>query len=327
MTNPKAPSSAPLKPDQTCVRIGTRGSPLALVQARLVAAAVEANSGGKLSAEIVTFTTSGDQLTTERLINSGGKGLFTKEIDLAVSDGRVDIAVHSLKDVPSILPDGQVFYAYPKREDPREGFLSSKATCLADLPKGATVGTASLRREAQTLAARPDLNIVTFRGRVETRMQKLEDGLADATYLAMAGLTRLGMAHFAHPIPVEDMLPAAAQGIIGVVGLESLPAPIKAALEQLDHADTRAAATAERAFLLALDGSCRTPIAAHLFDQGETWRLKGEVIAIDGSTSWQAEATLPKTATEAALAQMGREVGDDIREQAGGDLPAFQDDE
>ncbi len=327
MTDPHPPTKAPQSADKPCVRIGTRGSPLALVQALLVAAAVESGSDGKLTTQIVTFTTTGDQLTTQRLINSGGKGLFTKEIDLAVADRRVDIAVHSLKDVPSLLPEGQVFYAFPKREDPREGFLSSKATCLADLPQGATVGTASLRREAQTLAARPDLNIVTFRGRVETRIRKLEEGLADATYLAMAGLTRLDMDHLAHPIPLEEMLPAAAQGIIGVVGLDTLPAAIKAPLDLLDHADTRAAAIAERAFLLALDGSCRTPIAAHLFDRGDTWCLKGEVIAPDGQTSWQAEGILPKSASGEALAKMGHEVGEDIRQQAGGDLPAYQDDE
>lgn len=327
MTEPKSPSGAAPSPHQACVRIGTRGSPLALVQARLVAAAIETGSNGALSAEIVTFTTSGDQLTTERLINAGGKGLFTKEIDLAVSDGDVDIAVHSLKDVPSVLPEGQVFYAFPQREDPREGFLSSKAKCLADLPQGATVGTASLRREAQTLAARPDLNIITFRGSVATRKRKLDEGLADATYLAMAGLTRLGMDHLAHPIPLEDMLPAAAQGIIGVVGLETLSAPIKAALQTLDHTDTRAAATAERAFLLALDGSCRTPIAAHLFDAGETWHLKGEVIALDGTTRWQAGGSLPKSASMEDLNALGKRIGAEIRTAAGDDLPAYQDGE
>lgn len=318
MTNPHSASPS-------LVRIGTRGSPLALVQARLVAAAIEANAEGHLKTEIVTFTTTGDQLTTERLINSGGKGLFTKEIDNAIADGRVDVAVHSLKDVPSILPEGQVFYAFPEREDPREGFLSPKVQRLMDLPEGATVGTASLRREAQTLALRPDLRIVTFRGRVETRMRKLEEGQADATYLAMAGLTRLGMAALAHPIPVEEMLPAAAQGIIGVVGLETLPEPIKAALAPLDHAATRAAATAERAFLLALDGSCRTPIAAHLFDTGDEWTLKGEVIAPDGSARWVAEGAVKKSDSYQALEEMGRAVGLDIRQQAGDDLPAYQD--
>ena len=306
------------------LRIGTRGSPLALIQANQVADAIAAASDGALAGEIVAFTTSGDQLTSERLVNSGGKGLFTRELDAALSRGDVDLTVHSLKDVPSVLEPGQVFAAFPEREDAREGFLSPHAKSLMDLPEGAKVGTASLRREAQTRALRPDLEIVTFRGNVATRMRKLEEGLADATYLAMAGLTRLGQQAMAHPIPLTEMLPAAAQGIIGVVMRDDTEAEVASVLRRLNHVPTAAAAIVERAFLLALDGSCRTPIAAHTFDKGEEWHLIGEVLAMDGRARWRAEGTCRKGASEVQLAAMGKDVANDILQQAGGQLPAFQ---
>ncbi len=308
------------------LRIGTRGSPLALIQANQIAAGIEAASGGAMTGEIVTFTTSGDQLTTERLINSGGKGLFTRELDAALTRGDVDLTVHSLKDVPSVLEPGQVFAAFPEREDPREGFLSPHAKNLMDLPKGAKVGTASLRREAQTRAMRPDLEIVTFRGNVATRMRKLEEGLADATYLAMAGLTRLGQPEVATPIPLTEMLPAAAQGIVGVVMREDTDADAAAVLHKLNHVPTAAAAMIERAFLLALDGSCRTPIAAHTFDKGEEWHLVGEVLAMDGGARWRAEGTCRKGASEVQLQALGKDIASEIRQQAGGELPAFEGD-
>ena len=307
------------------LRIGTRGSPLALIQANQVADGIAAASDGAMRGEIVTFTTSGDQLTTERLINSGGKGLFTRELDAALSRGEVDLTVHSLKDVPSVLEKGQVFAAFPEREDPREGFLSSKATGIMDLPKGARVGTASLRREAQTRALRPDLEIVTFRGNVATRMRKLEEGLADATYLAMAGLTRLGQETVAHPIPLSEMLPAAAQGIIGVVMRDDMDDEAAGVLRALNHQPTREAAIVERAFLLALDGSCRTPIAAHTFDLGEDWKLVGEVYAMDGTAKWSAEGICRKGASEIQLEALGKEIARIIRRSAGSHMPAFRD--
>ncbi len=325
MSDPRTSPDDKAASGQRVLRVGTRGSPLALVQARQIAASLEVASGGACRGEIVTFTTSGDQLTTERLINSGGKGLFTRELDAALDRGEVDITVHSLKDVPSVLPDGQRFVAFPEREDPREGFLSPRASNLAGLEKGAKVGTASLRREAQTLSRRPDVEIVTFRGNVATRMRKLEEGLADATYLAMAGLTRLGMAHLAHPIPVQEMLPAAAQGIIGVVARDDLPEDAAAAFAQINHAPTAAAAHIERAFLLALDGSCRTPIAAHTFDAGNDWHLKGEVLSLDGRQRWTADGICAKGASPEDMAAMGAAVAAEIREAAGGDLPAFGD--
>ena len=271
----------------------------------------------------MTFTTTGDKLTSERLINSGGKGLFTRELDESLSLGDIDIAVHSLKDVPSLLPPGQVFVAFPEREDPRDGFVSPSARSLRELPQGARLGTASLRREAQALALRPDLQVVTFRGNVQTRMRKLEEGQADATFLAMAGLRRLGYDHMATPVPVTDMLPAAAQGIIGVVSRDDADVELRAALAKLNVVISEAAATAERTFLAVLDGSCRTPIAAHLFDDGNTWRLDGEVLSPKGDQRWTATGSASKSASMAQLAELGRTVANGILESAEGKLPAF----
>lgn len=309
------------------VRIGTRGSPLALYQANLIADQISDASGGRLKSEIVTFSTKGDQLTTERLINSGGKGLFTREIDRAVDEGECDIGVHSLKDVPSILPDGQDILAYPERVDPRDGFLTTNGiTRLQDLPQGATLGTASLRREAQALALRPDLNVVTFRGSVQTRLKKLEEGQADATFLAMAGLVRLKLGDLATPVPVEDMLPAAGQGIIAVAARpDHVSTELADTLARIDHAPTRAMAIAERAFLTELDGSCRTAMAAQLSLRDGVWALKGEVLAPDGQTRWTAEATALLSTSLDDLAALGHSLGQQIRAEAGDDLPAFED--
>ncbi len=307
------------------IRLGTRGSPLALSQANQIAASLAAATEGAIEAEIVTFTTKGDQLTSERLINSGGKGLFTRELDDALTRGEIDLAVHSLKDVPSRLPDGQVFAAFPAREDPRDGFLSPHQGGLTDLPKGARIGTASLRREAQALAVRSDFEIITFRGSVATRMRKLEEGLADATFLAMAGLNRLGLAHFARPIPLEIMLPAAAQAIIGVVAREDADSDLMTALRAINDTPAEAAATAERALLDILDGSCRTAIAAHLFDEGAHWRLAGEALSPRGDACWRASGTARKTASLNDLKALGLSVGADIRAAAGGALPVFGD--
>ncbi|MFN3213784.1 MAG: hydroxymethylbilane synthase [Henriciella sp.] len=309
------------------VRIGTRGSPLALYQAELIAQELSRASDGALVGEIVTFSTKGDQLTTERLINSGGKGLFTREIDHAVDQGEVDIGVHSLKDVPSILPPGQDLIAFPERADPRDGFLTSNGIMrLQDLPQGAVLGTASLRREAQALALRPDLKIVPFRGRVETRIEKLERGEADATFLAMAGLERLGLNHLANPVPIGDLLPAAGQGIIAVAARRDHLSPeLQTALDTIDHPATRAMATAERAFLAELDGSCRTAMAAQLINRDGTWHLIGEVLAPDGQSKWSARASALLSASKEDLAALGTQLGQNIRDQAGGDLPVFED--
>ncbi len=309
------------------VRIGTRGSPLALYQANLIASELARVSGGTVRGEIVTFTTKGDQLTSERLINSGGKGLFTREIDRAVDTGEIDLGVHSLKDVPSILPDGQSLIAFPEREDPRDGFLTSNGLSrLQDLPEGAVLGTASLRRESQALALRPDLKVIPFRGRVETRIEKLKRGEADATFLAMAGLKRLDLDHLAHPVAMGDMLPAAGQGIIAVAARpDALREEAATTLAQIDHAATRAMVAAERAFLAELDGSCRTAMAAQLQSVDGTWRLRGEVLTPDGQTKWTAHGEALISAGLDDLSAMGRSVAEEIRQQAGGDLPVFTD--
>ncbi len=309
------------------IRIGTRGSPLALFQAELIKSELERVSSGAFAGEIVKFTTKGDQLTTERLINSGGKGLFTREIDRAVDEGDVDIGVHSLKDVPSLLPEGQDILAYPKRANPCDGLLTrSGIRRLQDLPQGAILGTASLRREAQALALRPDLKVIPFRGSVQTRIEKLEAGKADATFLAMAGLERLGLAHLATSIPIRDMLPAAGQGIIAVAARpDTISSDLNLALGQIDHAATRAMATAERAFLAELDGSCRTAMAAQLRNLDGNWHLRGEVLAPDGQSKWTAQAEALLSTSLEALGALGRELGQSIRQQAGGDLPVFED--
>lgn len=309
------------------LRLGTRGSPLALAQAEEIARELERLSGGTVCGTAVPFTTKGDQLTSERLINSGGKGLFTRELDLALDDGRIDIAVHSLKDVPSELPPGQEFVAFPPRADPRDAFICKIAAHPRELPQGAILGTASLRREAQSLALRPDLKVVTFRGNVQTRMRKLDEGQAHATWLAMAGLERLGLTHLAHPVAPEDILPAAGQGIIACVARTgTLTAPAREAFTQMTHAQTRQSALAERAFLAELDGSCRTPIAAHLFRGVGACELRGEVVVPDGSQRWTARGTCPLDADDETLMALGRRLGREIRDAAGGELPAFEED-
>ncbi len=306
-------------------RLGTRASPLAMAQANRIAASLREISGGLVQVEIVSFTTTGDQLTTERLLNTGGKGLFTRELDDSLTRGEIDFAVHSLKDVPSALPPGQLFAAFPEREDPRDGFVSRIAGSLQDLPEGARIGTASLRREAQALSLRRDLRPVTFRGNVATRLRKLDEGQAEATFLAMAGLRRLGLADVATPVPPEEMLPAAGQGIIGITTREDAGQDLLALLRALDHPASHAAAVAERAFLEKLDGSCRTPIAAHLFDMGDEWRLVGEVLSPGGEARWRGDGVCRKDASDIQLAALGRAVAQEIIFTAKEALPVFGD--
>lgn len=308
------------------IRIGTRGSPLALQQAEQVKALLAEASGGALVGEVVSFTTSGDKLTSERLINSGGKGLFTKEIDRALDEDEVDIAVHSLKDVPSELPAGQMLAAFLEREDPREGFLCPTVDKLEDLPEGAVVGTASIRREAQTRLVRPDLKIVPFRGNVQTRLKKLEAGEADATYLAMAGLTRLGMAHIAQPIELDDMVPAPCQGIVVIAAVVGRVAPeLEAVLATINSAASERAAAAERGFLAALDGSCRTPIGGHLFLDEGMYRFVGEATHPEGTAVWENTVYCSQAADLEELAAVGRTAAEAVLDQAGGALPQFED--
>ncbi|MSO71378.1 MAG: hydroxymethylbilane synthase [Alphaproteobacteria bacterium] len=272
--------------NDTQLRIGTRGSPLALAQARLVARLLAKAHPGMAPAEIVIIKTTGDAVQDRALAEIGGKGLFTKEIEQALLAGTIDLAVHSMKDVETRLPDGLVIDCILEREDPRDVLLcapSVKAASIAALPKGASLGTSSLRRSAQALALRPDLMIVPLRGNVGTRLVKLERGEATATLLACAGLRRLALdPPGAALLPVAEMLPAVAQGAIGIERRAD-DARINSILAPLDHAPSRAEVTAERAFLAALGGSCRTPIAALARVTGDRIALDGLLVNPDGS--------------------------------------------
>jgi hydroxymethylbilane synthase len=297
---------------QKAVRIGTRGSPLALAQANLFAAMIAKSSPDAFATSIHTFTTTGDKILDKPLQDAGGKGLFTKELDRAQETGEIDIAVHSLKDVTVKLEPHLVLAAYLPREDPRDCLIGPWAR-IADLPAGTVVGTSSLRRKAQLLAARPDLRAVTFRGNVQTRLRKLSEGEAQATILAAAGLRRLGMIDRAAGIvPVEDMLPAGGQGIIGVTLRKDAPDWLAAAVARTDDLASRLAAVAERAFLRRLDGSCRTPIAAHfrLTDRG-AW-MAGEVLSDEGDRRWRAEGALDRQPDEGEAEAFGLSLAEQV---------------
>lgn len=303
------------------VRIGTRGSPLALAQAHAFAAALSASSGGALTSRFITFTTTGDRVLDRPLNEVGGKGLFTKELDRAQLDGEIDIAVHSLKDVATRLPRGLVIAAYLPREDPRDVLIGT-ARRIPDLPAGAVVGTSSLRRKAQLQALRPDLRVVGFRGNVQTRLGKLERGEADATILAAAGLRRLGLHAFAEtPIPIEEMLPAAGQGVIAVTLRTDAPVWLAAACAALDDTASRLAATAERAFLKRLDGSCRTPIAAHFRLTPDGAWMAGEVLSDDGASRWRAEGAVQRPPSEADARELGLFLAEDVASHRAAETP------
>lgn len=270
---------------ESVIRIGTRGSPLALAQAHEVAGRLVAAHGlAPERFEIVVIRTSGDRIQDRPLSEAGGKGLFTKEIEDALLDGRIDLAVHSMKDMPTLLPDGLEIVCLLPRADVRDAFISLRWPTLAALPAGARIGTSSLRRSAQIRRSRPDLVIVPLRGNVQTRLRKLAEGEADATLLAVAGLDRLGMAdRITAPIAVDEMLPAVAQGAIGIE-IRSTDAATRALVTAIDDAPTSRTVGAERAFLARLEGSCRTPIAALAQLDGETLHLRGEILSPDGRT-------------------------------------------
>jgi hydroxymethylbilane synthase len=280
-----------VRPSQRAkIRIGTRGSPLALAQAREVQARLEAAHGSGRGAppafETRVIKTTGDRIQDRPLAEAGGKGLFTKEIEEALLAREVDLAVHSMKDMPTVLPPGLALAALLPREDVRDALISSKAASLAGLPAGAVVATSSLRRQAQVRHLRPDLQVVPMRGNVETRLRKLADGAADATLLALAGLNRLGLAdRAAGPVPVEEMLPAVAQGAIGVE-IRADDTRMAQLLAPLNHAPTALAVTAERAFLARLEGSCRMPIAAlgelSAEPSGARFAFRGMILSPDG---------------------------------------------
>jgi hydroxymethylbilane synthase len=266
------------------LRIGTRGSPLALAQAHETRARLMAAFGLPEAAfAIVVIKVTGDAVQDRPLKEIGGKGLFTREIEEALLDGSIDIAVHSMKDMPVEQPGGLVLDAYLPREDVRDAFVSLAPGGLADLPAGAVVGTSSLRRRAQVMARRPDLRVVEFRGNVQTRLRKLSEGVAGATFLAMAGLNRLNMADVPRvPIAVDEMLPAVAQGAIGIERRadDSRAGEMLAAIHD---GPTGRRLGAERAFLAELDGSCQTPIGGLAELDGGSLRLRGEILKTDGT--------------------------------------------
>ncbi len=267
--------------------------------------------------EIVVIKVTGDQILDKALKEIGGKGLFTREIEEALLDGGIDIAVHSMKDMPTVQPAGLILDCYLPREDVRDGFVSPAVAGLMDLPQGATVGSSSLRRRAQLAHRRPDLKLVEFRGNVQTRMKKLEDGVAVATFLAMAGLNRLGMAQHAKPIAVTEMLPAVAQGAIGVERRLADPRA-EAMLAAIHHTPTGQRLAAERGFLARLDGSCETPIAGLAVLEGATLWLRGEILRPDGTRVIAGELRGPV----ADAAAIGAALADQLLAEAG---PGFFD--
>ena len=299
-------------------KIGTRGSPLALWQAHEVRRCLMvAYKLPKAAFDIVVIKVTGDQILDKALKDIGGKGLFTREIEEALLDGGIDIAVHSMKDMPTMQPAGLILDCYLPREDVRDGFVSPVVSGLMDLPQGATVGSSSLRRRAQLAHRRPDLKLVEFRGNVQTRMKKLEDGVSLATFLAMAGLNRLGMAQHAKPIAVTEMLPAVAQGVIGVERRLADPRA-QAMLAAIHHTPTGQQLAAERGFLARLDGSCETPIAGLAVLEGSTLWLRGEILRPDGTRVIAGELRGPV----ADAAAIGAALADQLLAKAG---PGFFD--
>lgn len=303
----------------TLLRIGARGSRLSLAQTEQTRARLAAALGLEASAfEIISIVTSGDRIQDRRLIEAGGKGLFTKELDEALLDGRIDIAVHSLKDLPTRLPAKITLACVPEREDPRDAFVSPHAQTLMDLPAGVNVGTASLRRQAQTLYARPDLGIVTLRGNVDTRLQRLNEGVAYATFLALAGLKRLGMAdRAASVVDPDNMPPAACQGALAITARDD-DARVRDMLSAFENTHARIEIEAERAFLDALDGSCRTAIGALARVGGGQMSFIGETLTPDGTARWRRTETIALGADPIAQARaLGARLGGEILEEAG----------
>jgi len=300
------------------LRLGTRGSPLALAQAHETQARLCAAHGWTPDAvAIEVIKTTGDQVQDRALAEIGGKGLFTLEIEDALSQGRIDLAVHSMKDVPTELPPGLTIGCLLPREDPFDAYISPVAGDPRDLPLGAKVGSASLRRKAQLLALRPDLDVVTFRGNVGTRLNKLAAGEVAATFLAVAGLKRLKLAeHITRIMPADEMLPAVAQGAIGIETREN-DGRVAALLAPLNDPQTQAAVTAERALLRVLDGSCRTPIAAlALYRPDGSMSLTGRLASPDGRQLWEVR----RDGAAADAARLGREAGLELKALGGHSL-------
>lgn len=306
------------------VRIGTRASPLAKVQAYAMQAEIARALGAPpeaadIVAPLVFIATTGDRIQDRRLLEIGGKALFTKEIEAALAMGEIDCAVHSLKDVPSERHPGLTLAAFPKREDPRDAFIAARFPRFEDLPKGARLGTASLRRAAQALFRRPDLEIVMLRGNVQTRLGKLEAGDCDATLLALAGLNRLGLSDRATELfdPVA-MPPAPGQGVLAIE-TRSADAEAPWALA-LRHPATSVAVAAERGALEALEGSCRTALGAYARAEGDELLLIVEALTPDGGERWRREGRVPLANGEAGARALGLGLGHAIRDAAGDKL-------
>jgi len=302
----------------TPLRIGTRGSPLALAQAyetrkRLIENFPELETEGAI--EICVMKTQGDMILDKSLMELGGKGLFTKELDTALLGDEVDICVHSMKDVPTWLPEGTILPCNLPREDTNDAFISGddSITCIADLPDNAVIGTASLRRQAQLLAQNPTFKCVNFRGNVQTRLRKLDDGVVDATLLAIAGLKRMDMDGCATSVlEWDEMLPAVAQGAIGIQCRSDDERSLKY-IDALNHPETKAAVDCERAFLEALDGNCKTPIAGQARIIDGKIVFKGLIAMPDGSLKYETEST----GEVEDAADIGRKAGEELKAQAG----------
>jgi hydroxymethylbilane synthase len=297
------------------LRIGTRGSQLALRQADEVAAGLR-RAWPSLEVELVPIRTSGDRLATAHLAAVGGKGLFVQEIDEALREGRVDLAVHSLKDLPAERPKGLVLAAFPRREDPRDVLVPATAMRIASLPRGARVGTSSLRRSVQLLARRPDLTTAPIRGNVDTRLRKLRQGEYDALVLAAAGLRRLGLLDAtATLLDPDEMLPAVGQGTLGVEAREDDTETLALAAPLTD-AETRVATLAERAFLEAMGGTCTTPLAAYAHRTAGGLRLDAFVATPDGSRALRDREVGDATEPEA----LGRRLAARLLEAGAADI-------
>ncbi|XWS54344.1 hypothetical protein CRYUN_Cryun10bG0082000 [Craigia yunnanensis] len=313
------------KTEVALLRIGTRGSPLALAQAhetrdKLMASHTELAEEGAIN--IVVIKTTGDKILSQPLADIGGKGLFTKEIDEALINGDIDIAVHSMKDVPTYLPEKTILPCNLQREDVRDAFISLSASSLAELPAGSVVGTASLRRKSQILHRYPSLKVEdNFRGNVQTRLRKLNEGVVQATLLALAGLRRLSMTeNVTSVLSIDEMLPAVAQGAIGIA-CRSNDEKMASYLASLNHEETRLAVACERAFLETLDGSCRTPIAGYAYkDEDGNCIFKGLVASPDGTRVLETSRKGPYVFED--MVMMGKDAGKELLSRAG---PGFFD--
>jgi hydroxymethylbilane synthase len=297
------------------LKLGTRGSRLALIQAGLVrdalAAAVPALAAAD-AIEIVPIRTTGDAIQDRPLSEAGGKGLFVKEIEEALLSQRIDVAVHSMKDMPTAQPPGLVIAAFLPREDARDVLIAGDAKRIADLKQGAIVGTSALRRRAQLLHRRPDLQIVNLRGNVDTRLAKREAGVVEATLLALAGLKRLGMAHVGTAVPEDEMLPAVGQGAV-CIECRADNAKVRAWLAAIDHRPTATCVAAEHAMLVVLDGSCRTPIAGHAILAADGLHLRGLIVKPDGSELIATE----RRGVPADAEAMGHDAGHELKCRGG----------